>query len=286
MESSTCSRRSASRRARAQARWPIWWASSTSTRPVRARPRPPLPVGTPAAAGLQNTPRAGHEETSFPAVAGQLPMRKPSFDTHPNVSPNLTLVPFGPWACDAFRSGVFAGDDAADAVTLAAAHGDGSPTRGVLAAVTSSPANARRANAGGGCGKRPADDAGRAEAPQIVKAPRGYPFVVQCKASFLPGWECALYVLLILEHCGADLIAAVKAKRRRSSVGSTSSDASDDAGTLLRSLQSAKFPSHVLRLASRIIIKLQNLKRTSHFPDLPPDEPHKIATRCSLIISL
>ena len=95
-ESSTCSRRSASRRARARARWLTFLPTRPSTRIVRARPHCLCPVGTPAAAGLQNSARAGHEERDFPTPPHVLRTRKPSLDAHPNGSPNLSLVPDGP----------------------------------------------------------------------------------------------------------------------------------------------------------------------------------------------
>ena len=50
----------------------------------------------PAAAGLQNSARAGHEERDFRALPHVLRTRKPSLDAHPNGSPNLSLVPLGP----------------------------------------------------------------------------------------------------------------------------------------------------------------------------------------------
>ena len=95
-ESSTCSRRSASRRARARARWLTFLPTRPSTRPVRARPHCLCPVGTPAAAGLQNSARAGHEERDFPTPPHVLRTRKPSLDARPNGSPKLSLVPDGP----------------------------------------------------------------------------------------------------------------------------------------------------------------------------------------------
>ena len=71
---------------------------TVDTTAVRARPRPPLPVGTPAAAGLQNTPRAGAKTMGFATSSHDASMHNPLLDAHPNGSPNLTLVPSGPWA--------------------------------------------------------------------------------------------------------------------------------------------------------------------------------------------
>ena len=95
-ESSTCSRRSASRRARARARWLTFLPTRPSTRPVRARPHCLCPVGTLAVAGLQNSARAGHEERDFTTPHHVLRTRKPSLDARPNGSPKLSLVPDGP----------------------------------------------------------------------------------------------------------------------------------------------------------------------------------------------
>ena len=108
MESSTCSRRSASRRARARARWLIFLPTRLPTRPVRARPHCLCPVCAPAAAGLQNSARAGHEERDFTTPHHVLRTRKPSLDARPNGSPNLSLVPDGPWAVLPYRCGAVA----------------------------------------------------------------------------------------------------------------------------------------------------------------------------------
>jgi hypothetical protein len=53
-----------------------------------------MPV--PAAGGLQNSARAGHEERDFLTLPHVLRTRKPSLDSRPNGSPKLSLVPDGP----------------------------------------------------------------------------------------------------------------------------------------------------------------------------------------------
>ena len=57
-----------------------------------------------------------------------------------------------------------------------------------------------------------------------------------------------------MQHCGPGIIEAVKAKRRRSSIGSSSSDlGDDDGGHLLTKLQAVHFPTQVHVVMWRII---------------------------------
>ena len=77
----------------------------------------------------------------------------------------------------------------------------------------------------------------------------GYPYAVYCAANCtaLPGWEAALYALIILKHHGESLLFAIRAKRRRGSVASA--DAADN--PLIEMLKTVDFPVEVREQTGR-----------------------------------